>query len=306
MRWKFLLVIGICVGSFYCPPMERFERGKLHTMQWSLREAYSELYLPPVVNPPVAGQFAPEVVEMFHVIFPMDYSGNYYEPDSTNTRIYYLDSFLSEEPDQIMVLIETSAGYPGGSCGLNIKAGWYYPYEEKWEQLAHDCGVIDTVHSLRHSGCHDFTTSDKWGQNKVRYQFDGTTYQQHDELKPLNDTDQIVKIMNSELPYKDRDYVREFIVPDLHWNYVNLDSTNNLYLFLQCSMDGLFLVHEDKPGEWSLVNFFKQDVDLDILNTVHNGFPDIRTFNLNYVYNIYRWNGSKYILHHTEEWVCPA
>lgn len=242
---------------------------------------------------------------MFHVIYPPEPGSVYTEPDSNNTRMWHEDPWVVPWREQV-ILIETDAGTAGGSCGFKIAAGTYDPDAGRWYGMVNECGNVDMVYSLQHNGMNDFSITDKWGQNKVRYEFTGKTYNAERVPQSPSDTDLIAVLVDRELRDYDYTYVREDLLLNVEWNNLRLDSSESRYLFIQCGMTGLFIIGEEQPHAFSLVNFFESDVEVDILSTCHNGMPDLHTFNLNYRYHVYHWNGSRYVLHHTEEWSCPA
>ncbi len=252
-----------------------------------------------------SGKFDPEIVKMFHVIFPMNSGGNYTEPDSLNTIIHWIDKYSWSESSEQFVLIETSAGYMGGSCGYDIKAGRYYPDPGKFEQLLSDCGQIDSIYGLKHNGVCDFEITYRW-QEPIRYQFDGEELVAYTVKRPFTDTAFIAGLIDSISGFKNLPYVNEYIIPSLQWYVVNLDSSSNPYQFVQWDMDGLFIIHEERPNEFRLVNFLEGATEVDVQNSSHHGFPDIRTTHVDFTDRVYRWDGRKYKLHTSERWVCPA
>lgn len=251
------------------------------------------------------GKFDPEIVEMFHVIFPFDGGGNYTEPDSMNTRIFWIDRWHFPDAPVQYVLVETSAGYLGGTCGYEIKAGMYYQEELKWKTLISDCGLVDSVFPLKHNGICDFTVSYRW-QDPVRYQYNGVDLVPTKNASPVSDTVLIAHIIDSVLKTENMNYIMEYVVPRLEWTSLYLDSTANPYFFIQYGMDGLFIIREESPHEFGLVNFLEKAVEVDIQNKVHKGIPDIRTTHTDYTDRFYRWNGQRYELYRSEPWVCPA
>lgn len=295
-----LFVLVAMVSLFFCTCSGKKNEGVMPQCSSAAGTITSES-----ITQSGAGKFPQEITEMFHVIYPPEPGCVYVEPDSSNTRIWYVDALAMEWMEQVL-LIETDAGPAGGSCGFKIVAGRYDPETHRWQGMMNECGNVDMVYSLRHTGMNDFSISDKWGQHKVRYQYDGTTYTGSTVQQPLSDTDLIAVLVQRELPDYDYNYVREDLLLNVEWNNISLDSSSTRYLFIQCGMEGVFIIREDRSHEFSLVNFFEDDLEVDIGKTMHKGVPDIQTFNLNYRYNIYHWNGKKYVLHHTEEWVCPA
>lgn len=252
---------------------------------------------------PGTGRYPAEITAMFHAVYPGEAGCVYVEPDSANTRIWYLDPWELPWEEQV-IMIETDAGIMCDSCGSRLSAGKYDEDTGRWYSMVDECGKIDMVYSLQHRGLNDFSITDQSGNTRTRYRYNGETYEGIPEF-PVTDTGMIAVLVQSKLHDSEYSYIREDLLMNTEWNILHLDSSACRYLFLQCGMTGAFILCEEQPHVFSLVNFFESEIDVNILPAYHNGKPDIRTFNLNYCYHTYRWDGKKYVLHDKEEWVCP-
>src|ERR1044072_6361416 len=157
MRSLVLVFIGGVISFYWLRPVESHVRTHRTVNSTLGRATQGKLIDLSQFVQPKAGQLPLDMLELFHVAFPPGQGNSYYEPDSANTKIEWL-SWPGEEE---MVLIQTGAGYGTGSCGWTIVAGLYNGYDGTFTKLLDECGVVDTIFSIKHNGVNDFSTSNK-------------------------------------------------------------------------------------------------------------------------------------------------
>lgn len=295
MRCLLFALIGFFICLFWIHP-STIETPVLHDREHFVGRADSiQIWSGRIVKEKPAAKFPDEIARMFHEIVPNDYGSLYHEPDSGNTHIYWLNVWSENE----VVLIETSAGYTGGSCGWNIMVCAYDSLSSRWNIIMEDCGSLDTVHDVSHNGLLDFSVNYRWSPTS-RYVYDGRNYVALEEKHILSDSEQVAKLLGESSGYGDYlDFTYEM-------HYLVLDSTKNPYIVAWEGAMERCLIHEEKPGEFKLINKFVDAVQIDVLNKKHYSMPDIRTVCWDMTNVYYRWNGSKYVEYYREERHCPA
>ncbi len=297
MRYLAGCAIGICISVFWLHPVTR-ETPVLLELPGNVGSAMSSVVsLKCLVVETTPGKFPDAMVKIFHDLFPIDLdSWAYHEPDSGNTTFWSLTLWNS---DDTVLLIETYAGYAGGSCGQSIVVAKYDVDSASWQAILHDCGSVDTVHNISHNGMFDFTVRYRWSPPS-RYIYSGKEYFPIEQKIVLTDSQQVARILGKKEGYG------EWFDFSFEMEYVVLDSGKCAYIIANESAMEKCLIHEESPGVFRLINVFENAVQIDILKKHHFGMPNIRTvcWNMNNVY--YQWNGSEYIEYFREVWHCPA
>jgi len=282
------------ITIYWIQPVKTSVALKLHReyVRGSIKPASNNLsaYIPE----PQHGRFPQRMNHLFHQIFPRDYSGaTYYEPDSGNTTFHWLNAWPDDENT---LLIETGAGYAGGSCGCNIVVVKFDTVAEKWTRMVDECGWVDSVYNISHNGLHDFLIGHRWDESE-RYIFDGKAFVPLAEEIVLTDSQQVKHIIAEREGYGD------WVDFTFSMQSVVLDSSKCPYYIANESALERCLIHEERPGEFKLINVFEDADEIDILQKKHLGMPDIHTpcWNGRHIY--YRWNGSQYVEYKRVEWV---
>lgn len=297
MRAVLFLIAGMLICFYWLSPVQK-ETPVLHDREHFTGQAKRiQSGAASLVSEKPAGNFPPEVVELFHEIIPHDVpEWTYCEPDSANTRIWPLTTWPDEED---VLLIQTDAGYAGGSCGWNIIVARYDSDSAKWNILLNDCGAVDSVYGISHNGLLDFSVRYRWSPT-ARYIFNGSLYVPVEEKITSSDSEYVAEILARECGYGS---YRGF---SFGMEYVTLDSSTAPYIIAWEGSFGKYLVHEESSGDFALIMFFEDAVQIDILSRESYGMPDIRTVCINMTNIYYRWNGRKYLEYKREEWHCPA
>jgi hypothetical protein len=286
VRYLIAILFGIIISLTWMSPKENPVALVRHreSASGSIRLIAIRSYV--LAPDPPNGKFLSRMVHIFHRVFPRDDFGNpYYEPDSGNTTFHWLNPWPGEENT---ILIETSAGYRGGTCGRNIVVARFDTLTEKWNVLMDDCGALDSVFDISHNGLLDFTVSYRWNSN-VRYIYDGHAFADIPCETELSDTEQIRYILAK------REGFQDWFEFAFHMQSVVLDSSKCPFYIANVSMMERCLIHEERPGEFELINVFEDALWLDILQTKHDGMPDVHTPCWNGTNVWYRWNGMKYV-----------
>lgn len=242
------------------------------------------------------GHFPGEMVDIFLQLEPRNSPGYTYRlPDSANTKM----TWISYWPNENALLIETTAGYEKGSGGADIIVGVYDSTQNVWQQIFYDLGALDSVYDISHNGLYDFSYNYKWGE-PMRQEFDGHEFKEAAAKQYLSDTDRIAVIIARQEGYGDFldfEYTREEIF---------LDETSKPFIVAADASYGKYLIREDPHGEFQLLNYFENAVQIDILSKKHNAKSDIKVTNWNMTYSVYRWNGWCYVEYASGKWDCPA
>jgi hypothetical protein len=241
------------------------------------------------------GQFDPKTMRMLLGLMQIDTSRPYQLPDSSNTRIFWLDAWPVNEET---ILLETYAGNAGGSCGATIEVFRYSSENHAWEQMLSECGAVDTVLTVSHNGLYDFVIRDKWAQDHWAYRFNGQEIVEADFYFPLSDL---------ELVAIDFDYGKFYIESgDIKISYMRLGKDSLPYMIVQTALSEKYLYRKDEYNRPIRVNYFENAYQIDFVEEHHNGMPDVRTFDAVCNCTCYQWDGAAYVAIRTERWVGPA
>jgi hypothetical protein len=241
------------------------------------------------------GKFDAEIEAMLREILAADSTRILTEPDSSNTRIFWLDAWpVSDET----VLVETYAGEPAGSCGATIKVCRYSQSTDHWMVLRNECGTVDTVLSISHNGLFDFVIRDKWDMDHWAFRFDGVHIVETELQMPQSDFFNVQRVICE----------KEGLGPinlDLRLSYLNLGDDSIPFIIAEEGFAGKYFFTRNKYGQAELLFGLPDAAQIDFLETQHQGMPDFRTFDVTYKYGFYEWNGRVYQRTRDEEWSCP-
>ncbi|MBI3510172.1 MAG: hypothetical protein HY064_05875 [Bacteroidetes bacterium] len=235
------------------------------------------------------GKFSGDMMDLLHKILPRDsdlVGETYYEPDSGNTKIWDISDDTNET-----YLVQTEAGYAGGSCGYTLVAVRANE-DGNVQQLYEDCGAIDSVLNISHNGIRDFMVwYSAWYSDVPHYfRYNGKEFVEYSNPSPADPEEEIRKVITksdtaSLLPYD-----------HINFQYVNFGDTLFTYILAEDMLDKKYLLKEINSRHYQLVGDFEADFYPDVLEHKTKGMNDLRFQNSGCVYTFYRWNGKQYVL----------
>lgn len=231
-------------------------------------------------------KFSPEINRILCTLLAND-SGNssfFIIPDSSNTRVIDISTDTNA-----VYLIETSAGsMMTGSCGDYIAV--VRARNSLLETLFSDCGSIDSVFEIAHNGLHDFTLNYRYYYSLVPlfYRYDGEKFVEYKDPKP---DDPYTMIQRAILEEKNEDYIGG---DSIQVQYVDLGSPD--FIFAKHTFTGIYLVKENSSRSFTVVNYFEDGWDVNILERKTNGMNDLKISESPYNIGFYQWNGKHYVL----------
>ncbi len=205
-------------------------------------------------------------------------------PDSSNTRVVDISTDTNS-----VYLIQTRAGsMMTGSCGDYIAV--VRVRNNLLETLFSDCGSIDSVFEIAHNGLHDFTLNYRYYYSLVPlfYRYDGEKFVEYKDPTP---GDPYTMIQRAILEAKTDDYLGG---DSIQVQYVDLGSPD--FIFAKHTFTGIYLVKENSSRSFSVVNYFEDGWDVDILEKKTNGMNDLKISESPYNIGFYQWNGKHYVL----------
>lgn len=241
------------------------------------------------------GKFHPDILRMLDEVIGTNATVSYVLPDSSNTKIYPLNAWPVGEKT---VIVETNAGNAGESCGAQLYVARYSMEDERWATLLHTCGAVDTVLPVSHNGLFDFVLCDKWDMDHWAFRFDGTRFVETELYAPSPDELEVRTWISAYEGYG-------AYLPDVSLSYIHLGKEARPFILAGEAAAGKYLFARGTFGKIGFVCAFPGAMQVDFLEHVHKGMPDIRTFDVNYVYGSYEWNGQEYVRVSEEKWVCP-
>ncbi len=240
------------------------------------------------------GRFDKATMRMLEDILEVDSSMSHTEPDSSNTRIFWLNAWpVTDET----VLIETCAGNTKGSCGAQLVVARYSESTGHWVKMFDQCGAVDTILPISHNGLLDFIICDKWDMDHWAYRFDGSKFVEMSLFTPQSDYFRIHDLVSEMEGYGPI---------ELTISYLNLGKDSMPIIVTGEGIGGKYFFTRNTYGEAVFLCEFPDAAQIDFLETEHNGMPDIRTFDTTYKYGFYEWDGKEYVRVREEKWYCPA
>jgi hypothetical protein len=274
-------LIGVLVTMMWIRPYVYFEKPEITQVHDTITKvAYG--YQRQVFAMP--GRFDKATMRMLEDILEIDSSQSFTEPDSSNTRIFWLDAWPVKEET---VIVETYAGNTMGSCGASIEIARYDSEVDDWVIIKRECGAVDTILPISHNGLFDFVIRDKWDQDHYAFRFDGIDIVETKLAHPPADAFEIENIICGETGF----------IPgilDIQLSYLNLGVDSVPFIIASEGILDKYLFIRGKYGKPELIAHYPESYQIDFMDIHHNGMPDMRTLEINYSHVYYEWDGTAY------------